>query len=213
MNTPKLTRLGQGYTAVSKSEAIKFAQFRLGRGYALSYAAGELGVSLTTLKSWIEKAEPPKSMVPKSTVKYVVGDVVKVIADNATLSAYCCSAKHGKTYEIESVNKNGKDVKLKRCNWVRLQHIEHTTKTYTKEEWLIAIIGGRLGMQSGNPEQRWRYFDGGFQDKIVGNNNWLSADIYRLRGDRVYTLAPKTTKMTVAQIEEKLGIDNLEVVA
>lgn len=159
-----------------------------------------------------------KSMVGRNGVKLRVGDRVKLVSDfyedrnsdvyiNKEMRAMGCE-----TFTIQRFTVQGR-VHFKETsfswdvNW--LCHVE-----LTKAQWLIQLIEGKIGIQSGNSCQRWRYnADKGYYEAKSGKDGWKHRDIDNLNGSiREFTLVEET-EMTIKEIEEALGVKNLVVVS
>lgn len=145
--------------------------------------------------------------------KLEVGDKVIVIASAEALQDYGAYCTPGEVYEISAIGKGKANYKLKGANWVKPVHLRRIHERLTKAQWLIKLLEGEIGLQSGNTDQRWRYNvdKGYFQAKDL-SNKWEHRDINRLgESSRVFNILEEK-RMTVAEIEEALGITNLVVV-
>lgn len=165
-----------------------------------------------------------KSMVSSNGVKIEVGMVVRVnrgchhtigtVSFNSKMREY-----EGTTQVVHSICSRGVrlvGVESRGCHWVwdtswLTVVCQEENQGMTKEEWLIELMKGKIGIQSGNTSRRYSYSYGKLRGKYPSEAEWDLADINNIHSDRVFTIV-KDTEMTIAQIEEKLGVTNLKII-
>lgn len=141
--------------------------------------------------------------------KFKVGDKVRVRSDLNVGEYYgglffVEGCMRGIEAIISKVLKNGV-IRLSTSNYLWTSEMLEPV-SMTKEEWLIALIKGAVGVQSGSPSIRYYYKNGTFR---IGDNT--SVDINFVYSYSTFSLVQEV-EMTIEEIEKKLGVTNLKIV-
>ena len=81
----------------------------------------------------------------------------------------------------------------------------------SKAEWIEELLKGKIGTQSGNIDQQWKYEDGKFKTITSFRDSWINMNVNVIPCYREFVII-ENTKMTHKQIEKALGITNLKIV-